>query len=408
MAKLKRLTNKNDNLVVVESPLSDSEKISRTNDYDILTPKQFRTKYRGLLFTTVEFLFKGQPHSIQFNFCTNPFCKWHGLPQTKFDVKSKPSRYKLDSSGENKRLIKCNPDPIGLGSGAVLDTKTATVSNWSVAQEIERLVRIGSVKDIEPDYQFHKEDCTASLSTPFNEPQGFYKRGKSTGYSQRYQCKICKKFTNVLPDQRNSLTYHQQRSTIMPMFAKLLLNRTPVTRTCEILGIGRGTYYDKLELLYKRCLEFLEKYEAKAFAQKKFKEIWVNTDKMTYHLNNVRKKGQGGNRYDGIEEPQFPTNVLVSADLLSRYAFRSDVAYDWDITTKEILMDTLLFKEDHLSDFAKKHGRFGDFSHYPQQPSKNDTQLESEYFNEKSKMDRRERYIDGLHVHSTYTAIAHF
>jgi hypothetical protein len=66
------------------------------------------------------------------------------------------------------------------------------------------------------------------------------------------------KFTNVPPNRDKNITYHQQRSDINLSFAKLILSRTPVTKTCESLGIGRGTYYDKLEFLYRRCLEFLE------------------------------------------------------------------------------------------------------------------------------------------------------
>jgi hypothetical protein len=192
------------------------------------------------------------------------------------------------------------------------------------------------------------------------------------------------------------------------VFAKLLLNRTPVSRTCEILGIGRGTYYDKLEILYRRCLEFLEKHETKPLKNTEFKEMWLNTDKMTYYLNNVRKKGQGGSQFDGIEELQLPTSVVISADVLSRYVFRCDVAYDWDITLSAIALDTALLKEDYLNEFAKKHARFDEYSHYPMPPSKNDTQTQSEYHRELLRIELREKYIDGLHVQAPYTTIAHF
>jgi hypothetical protein len=136
--------------------------------------------------------------------------------------------------------------------------------------------------------------------------------------------------------------------------------------------------------------------------------MWLNTDKMTYYLNNVRKKGQGSSQFDGIEELQLPTSVVISADVLSRYVFRSDVAYDWDISLSDIALDTALLKEDHLNLFAKKHARFDEYSYYPMPPSKNDTQTQSEYHRELLKIERRERYIDGLHVQAVYTTIAHF
>jgi transposase-like protein len=406
LVKLKRLTDKDESSVIIHPPLSDEEIAARVKNYDVLTPKQFGTRYKELLFRPVEFETNGHSYQIQLNHCVNPYCKWYGLPQRKFDTKGKPSRYKLIGSGNDKSL-KCNPDPLNK-SGAVLGTRTYTISNWSVVEEIKRLKRIETVKDIEPEYKFHKEECSNSDLTPFNEPKAFYKRGKSKSNSQRYQCKECKKFTNVLPNQRQSTTYHQKRNDVLPMFAKLLLNRTPVTRTCEILGIGRGTYYDKLEILYRRCLEFIEKHETRPLKNIEFDEMWLNSDRMIYHLNNVRKKGQGGSQFNGIEELQLPTSVIITSDVFSRYVFRSDVAYDWDITLNDVEQDTRLFKEDHLSEFAKRNARFGEYSYFPQPPSKTDTQSQLEYYHELRKFERREKYIDGLHVHATYTNIAHF
>lgn len=406
MVKLKRLATKEESSIFIHPPLSEEEIQTRKKNYDVLTPKQFATKHKELLFRPVYFELSGESHQVQFNHCVTPYCKWYGLPQHKFNTKGKPSRYRLEKTDGISRL-KCNPDPLEK-SGVVIGTRTITVSNWSVVEEIKRLIRIQTVRDVEPKYEFHKEGCSSCNSTPFNNMKAFYKRGKSKSNSQRYQCKECKKFTNVLPNKRQSSTYYQQRNDVMPMFAKLLLNRTPVTRTCEILGIGRGTYYDKLEILYRRCLEFLEKHETLPFKNTNFGEVWLNSDRMIYHLNNVRKKGQGGTRFDSIEELQLPTSVIISSDVFSRYVFRSDVSYDWDISFDDIGQDTLLFKEDHLSEFAKKNARFGEYSSIPQPPSKKDTQTDSEYYIELQNFIEREKYVDGLHVHSTYTNIAHF
>jgi hypothetical protein len=136
--------------------------------------------------------------------------------------------------------------------------------------------------------------------------------------------------------------------------------------------------------------------------------MWVNTDIMTYFLNNVRQKGMGGSRYDDVEENQFPTHIVVSADVNSRYVFRGDVAYDWETTFCDIALDTVLPKEDHLNEFANKHARFPKYSHYPQPPSANDTQSKSEYYKKLALVERRAKYTDGLHVGATYTTLAHY
>jgi hypothetical protein len=104
---------------------------------------------------------------------------------------------------------------------------------------------------------------------------------------------------------------------------------------------------------------------------------------------------------------QFPTHVIVSADVFSRYVFRSDVAYDWDIKLEDIMLDTVLLKDDHLHEYARKHARLR-INHFPQEPTKNDTQTVSEYHEDLLRFNRREHYIEGLHTNSTYTSIAHF
>ncbi|THE08870.1 IS1 family transposase [Bacillus timonensis] len=405
MANLKRLATPEDSIISIQFPINKVEIDNRLKDYNKLTPRQFGTRYKGLLFQPIEFNWNGQTHHIQFNFCHNPFCKWHGLEQIKFNVKGKSQRYKL--AGGNNKSIVCNPDPIEPRKGITLGCHTRPLSNWSIALEIERLIRIGKVENITPEYQFHKEDCPTEKLTPFETPKGFYKQGKSKVGAQVWQCKVCKKKTNILPNTKQTTKYRQKRSEIMPTFANLLINKTPINRACDILGIGKGTYYDKLEILYRRCLEFLERYETKPIKQLKFDEIWLNTDKMNYVLNNVRKKGQASSRFDSFEELQLPTSVVITSDLSSRYVFRADVAYDWDIDLNDIALDTILTKEDHLNDFVKKHARFGDYSHFPQPPSPNDTETKSEYYQNLSKVEHRAKFIDGLHVNSTYTSIAH-
>lgn len=87
LAKLKRLSTKEDNLVMISSPVSMEEIAERTKDYDRLTPKQFGTKFKDLLFKPTEFTWNGKTHQVQYNYCSNPYCKWHGLPQEKFNTK---------------------------------------------------------------------------------------------------------------------------------------------------------------------------------------------------------------------------------------------------------------------------------------------------------------------------------
>ena len=290
---------------------------------------------------------------------------------------------------------------------ATLNCTTNVFSNWAIAEEIKRIVELQTVTELESEYVFHKDGCTYDGTTPFTNKSCFYKRGKSIGNSQKYQCKECKKYTNVLPKKEESTTYNQKRNDVLPLFSKLLLSRTSVRRSCDILEIGMKTYYTKLEWLYRCCLEFLEKHETKGFRHKTFNEIWLNTDKMLYNLNNIRRKGKGIADTSFMDDSALHTQIVITADVHSRYVFRSDIAYDWDFTVEQLEEDTLLFRDDHMNSFCRKNDRFR-LSYYPQEPTKNDDQTYVDYETELSKINSRNKLTKGMHINSTYTAIAHY
>ncbi len=188
------------------------------------------------------------------------------------------------------------------------------------------------------------------------------------------------------------------------MFADMIIHHIPVSGTCKVLKIGRSTYYEKLEWLYRCYLEFLETRE-KAFEKKVFPRIWVNTDIMMYVLNNVRKKGQT-KKFKRGNQKQLPTQVVISTDMSSRYVFRANVAYDWDISFDQIEFDTFTYKDDHLKEELRKNAKYTKHSYYPQFPTLNDNQTNADYSREMIELNRRKEYVDGLHVKHTYTAMA--
>lgn len=406
MAKLKKLISKSDSEIEVVCPLSNEDIEKRQNDYPVLGDVEFAKRYRGLLFKEVSLNIKGKEYKIQANFCTNPFCRWFGLSQYKYqDIKNKPSRYKLVGRMD-KKSIQCNDIPISEYEGIVVDNWVTPLSNWSLAEEIKRLIDINAITPMETEYIFHKEDCSEVSLNPFENSTAFYKRGKSSSNSQKYQCKKCGKMTNVLPSQRECFTYHQKKNDILPKFALQILSRTPVTRTLELLNIGASTYYNKLEWLHRRCLEFLERYETKALKKVHFDRLWLNTDKFSYSLNNIRKKGHGKD-YLEQERPLFPTYIVATVDSYSRYAFRTDLAFDYTVTAEDIERDIEVLKENHLYNFSQKNARYR-YSYYGVADDEEVKENADDDLVDKDNLLLRKDYIDGFHVNTTYTAYAHY
>ncbi|MBM7571201.1 hypothetical protein [Aquibacillus albus] len=190
MAQLKRLATADDSIVEVPIPISDNEIKERVIQYPLMNPKRFATKFSDSLFKPIHIIWGDKTYHIQMNFCTNPYCKSFGLDQLKYETKGKPSRYKLSGSGKSKTIY-CNSDPVNPNYGMTLGCHTRPFSNWSVAEEISRLVKIEFVKNIEPEYEFHKEGCILEELTPFSDPKSFYKQGKSKVGAPVLQCKSC-------------------------------------------------------------------------------------------------------------------------------------------------------------------------------------------------------------------------
>jgi len=403
MRKMKiLLTKTNKDFAYPIIPRTGEELFGRFEDYAAMSPEDFEKKHKFKWHEPFTLAYGNKKFEIQLNFCTDPFCKWFGMPLAHF--RGKLQRYRL--SGSDKSAIYCNENPTEKTPGFVTSTSTTVLSNWSITEEISRLANINKVVKFEPMYRFHNDNCASIGSTPFKNVNAFYKRGKSSSNSQKWQCKECKKITNTLPSIRECFTYHQKRNDILPRFADLLLNRVPVKRTCEILGIGNSTYYNKLEILYQRCLEFLEKHEQEAFRNRQFDEMYLNTDYLMYYLNNVRKKGKGGIRYDNLEDAKLDTYIAATGDVFSRYVLRADVAFDWRFSIENLWETTYTLKEDHLPYYSRMAERYK-YSVYPQPPTSLDKQTEAQVKNELEPIERRAQYVDGLHIVSTYTAIAH-
>lgn len=408
MSKLKTLAEySDDSIIKVECPITDEEIKSRAINYPLLSPVKFAKLYKDLVFRPVKITLNDIDYLIQVNYCDNPSCQWFGEVQERFiKAPNKPYKYKLGGT-ETSKYIHCNTPIINVRDGIVINKHSVCYSNWGLAEEIKRLKIINTVKDIEPIYQFHYDNCLNNISTPYTIPKNFYHKGRSTSKSDKWQCKKCKKNTNTLPSREISTNYHQQRNEVLPLFFKMLIRKVPVKRTCEILEINPTTYYGKLEWFYKRCLEFLERHETKPLKTKTFDRMWINTDNMVYYLNNIRKKGKGGDDYEDVEEQIFKTHITISGDTHSQYIFRADINYNFNVNIEDIEEDTLKYKEDHLCEYQSKNGAYR-FPYCPQPPTLYDNETYQEYEASLHVFERRKKYIEGVHLNSTYTTMAHY
>lgn len=404
MNHMRKLATKEDIQASVEPLFTPDEVAQRQTEYPILPPGVFAKKERKLWARPVTFQVRDNQYQIQFNTCTNPFCPNFGLQQERFtDLKGKPSRYKIVST-KNDSLIDCtvygcSPFQPSLGN------KSTLLSNWAIAEEITRLEAINSVVPDVFVIDYHKEECPNYSHTPKTHPKSFTKQGLSKVGAQVYKCKTCAKKTSEQPKQNRAFSYGQQKNDVLLSLFEDLINRTPVNGTIRKNGIGASTYYHKLEWLYRKCLEFLERHETQVLENKEFDSLYLNTDAFMYNLNYKRLKSNGmrGNR----EENKLPTTYMyATTDVQSGYVFRTDFAYDYNVKLDEIEQDTMTYHCDHTLYYIRKNERLR-HEYAPQPPIKMDTQTQEEYELERFSFDDKKNYVDGLHVKPTYTCMAH-
>jgi len=392
------------------SPLFDeSEIIDRHDDYSKCTNKNYDTKYREHAFNPVTIEYDGRKELIQYNYCSDPFCPNYAEPlEMLISRKSRSVKNYMFVGSKDSSLIRCNiMKHVGLNS-RVDNNSSTLMSNWSIAEEIKRLVVLNRVVDEQVEYVFHEETCN-EISTPFEKVNSFIKYGKTPAGSPRYKCNVCGKTTAIKPSTKSNMTYYQQRSDVTVDVFKDILSRIPVRQICERNNISATTFYAKIDFIYQKCLAFLERHEGK-LSNVNFDDLYIASDSFMYSLNNIRRNGKGGSKQSRQEKAQANeaiTYMISSGDVRSAYIFRADLCYDTFIDLEDIEKDTQTYHCDHTFAYLRKNERIRHFSYAPQIPTTLDSENQSDYLDKRLFFDARDNFVKGLHTQQSYTQIAH-
>lgn len=396
--------------IEVQPIFTDAEVLDRHKDYIALSDKDFDTKYKDKAFEPAILHDGSATDNVQYNYCSDPFCPNYGKPLKIIKARGARSikNYNfVNAKGETR--IMCNIMEYTGDSSRVDNDSTPLVSNWSVAEEIKRLKIINSIVNEKIEYVFHEPSCKQT-STPLDKSNSFMSYGKTSAGSPRYKCKECGKVTTIKADTRTRLTYHQQRSDVNLDIFTDIISRVPVRKICERNNIGASTFYLKVEYIYQKCLEFLERHESK-LSDIEFKDLYLASDSFVYMLNNIRRKGKGGKKQSESEKAnanEASTYMTATGDIETAYIFRSDIAYDTSITLDDIIKDTELYHCDHTFHYLRKNDRIRHFYYEPQEPTLLDSESQSTYLEKKAFFDARDNFVEGLHTQQNYTVLAHF
>lgn len=335
-------------------------------------------------------------NGIQINFCKNPECENYGIPaEVSGKHKWGVDRYKLIGSGKDTPVIQCK------ACGECIPVK----SNQGVSEELERMQ---AVLDI-PIQSCPCEACS-NHTVPISTPKAYQSFGKTKAGSARYRCKVCMKTFAV-----GSATRYQKQPEVTEQVFKLLMNKSPFRRICEVTGIHSETLYHRIDFLDAQCKALSAHYEAK-LKTLPIRRLYLAVDRQEYSVNWSRRKDKRNNIFQG----------LATADNETRYVFAHHLNFDEGVNQEEIEQDSYAQQDFNKPYPHKRYARLwlqadyeksimiskkrsgsmdldGDIKHtYDDQENREDIEKQ-EHLTRDMQLPKA-----GMQVHAEYTLYGHF
>lgn len=285
----------------------------------------------------MEFRFAdGSTRLIQVNACKNPSCANYGVPvalarfarRSKAPPGTKGTQYMLAASGKGLPTLHC------LLCGEYMPIK----SNIGIAEELGRIASYVASAPAPscPDVACRYHGVAVSRF-------GYQAFGKTTHGSQRYRCRACgRTFTvGARPTLRQRMPHKN-----LAVF-KLLLNKMPISRICEVADIAPKTFYDKLDFIHRQALALASQHERKLLEGYERRRFYVSVDRQDYAVNWSGQKDK--------------TNVVLraigSADTLSGYVFGMHLNFDPSLNAEAVERDAMLIGDHSLPAPHRRYAR---------------------------------------------------
>lgn len=274
---------------------------------------------------------------IQVNFCKSPVCTNFGVTiAEKLKANSEtPNPYRLSGAGRNFPVAKCN------ACGESFPLK----SNKGVFEELSRMLAA-----LEPPNPAScpVADCS-NHRIPVSAGKQFYSAyGLTRSGSQRYLCKgsvdghVCGKTFAVATKS----TLRQRLTHKNKMIFAALMNKVPLRRVAELVGVSGQTVYDKIDFLHRQCVAFSRSREA-LIREKEFERLYLSVDRQEYLTNWIRR----------ADKRNTVVAAVTTADNASGYVFASHLNFDPSLDPAAVEEDAQQAGDDSLPFPYRKYAR---------------------------------------------------
>lgn len=272
---------------------------------------------------------------IQVNFCKNPNCLNFGNPAS---LKTQPrgpgakergrDTYTLSGGQQGKivflRCQYCGETP-------------PLKSNLGIYEELNR---VASYLDPTPEPVCPKTSCE-NHGVGISVEGAYYSFGKTKSGSQRYRCRNCNKTFSV-----GGPTLRQKKPEINEMVFKLLMNKMPLNRICETVGISMNTLYGKIDFIHQQCLKFAGKQERR-LPEIDIPRLYISVARQDHMINWSQAH----------DKRNIVLSALGSADNKSGFIFGIHVNYDPTLVPLVVEHEARISGDYDLKPPFRKHAR---------------------------------------------------
>ncbi len=272
---------------------------------------------------------------IQANFCKNPVCDNYGVPASTQAQPRGPGA--ASRTRDNYRLSRGSRKPVTQLVCLCCNEVFPIKSNIGISEESSRIGQY-----LEPgDEPSCPNDLCANHGVGISAGKIAYQSfGKTKSGSQRYRCKRCGQSFSV----GKSTTGHKQPHKNKLIF-KLLMNKSPLKRICEVADVRMETVYGKIDFLHRQCLAFAADRERKLLNGKPIHRIYASADRQEYVVNWSRRE----------DKRNVKLTAIGSADNLTGYVFQMNLNYAPFLDTDEIEADALALGDQSMQPAFRRY-----------------------------------------------------
>lgn len=259
----------------------------------------------------------GSIRAIQVNFCKNPRCANYGVPSTlrkhahrSKSVQAPGTEYTLSARGKDTPSLLCR----------LCAESPPIKSNHGIAAELSRMLQYLVLPTLAtcPNSNCSNHALAVGIGT-----EHYYSNGKTEIGSQRYKCRACgKTFSAPAASTSRQRVAHKNKQIFL-----LLMNKSPLSRICEVADVDINTVYHRIDFIHRQCLAFAGHRERPLLQGKPLTRKYLNKDEAVVEAPVTRLYVAVDRQFYSVNWSQRKDkrNVILqavgSADLVSGYVF---------------------------------------------------------------------------------------